>query len=104
MLEPVKLRNEEEWIKWSKEAINQREGDLNDLTDEELTKWYRDYRSEYNKKFGTLDGKLRKEHKQHKSKYDDLFKDKSKEEISDMINKMDISRTQKKRLRDKHGL
>lgn len=99
--EPTKLKDEQEWTNWCKETLNQREGDLNDVDDKELARWYRDYRSEYNKKFGMLEGKVRK---QRASKYDELFKGKSKEEISDLISKMDISRTQKKRLREKHGL
>lgn len=99
--EPTKLIDEQEWVNWCKETLNQREGDLNDVSDDELARWYRDYRSEYNKKFGILEGKVRK---QRASKYDELFKGKSKEEISDMISKMDISPNMKSRLRKEHGI
>ena len=98
--EPTKLKDEREWVNWCKNTLNQREGDMNDVSDNELSKWFIDYRREYNKKFGRLD----KVRKTRKSKYDELFKYKSKEEIYGIISKMDISRTQKKRLREKYGL
>ena len=98
--EPTKLKDEREWVNWCKNTLNQREGDMNDVSDNELSKWFIDYRREYNKKFGRLD----KVRKTRKSKYDELFNDKSKEEIYGIISKMDISRTQKKRLREKYGL
>ena len=98
--EPTKLKDEREWVNWCKNTLNQREGDMNDVSDNELSKWFIDYRREYNKKFG----KLEKVRKTRMSKYDELFKYKSKEEIYGIISKMDISRTQKKRLREKYGL
>lgn len=98
--EPTKLKDEQEWGNWCKTTLNQREGDLNDVSDDELSKWFIDYRREYNKKFGMLD----KVRKTRKSKYDELFNGKSKEEISDIISKMDISPNMKSRLRKEYGI
>ena len=97
--EPTKLIDEQEWVNWCKETLNQREGDLNDVSDDELARWYRDYRSEYNKKFGILEGKVRK---QRASKYDKMFKDMTKEQIADYIAKSDLHRQMKKKLREKY--
>lgn len=97
--EPTKLIDEQEWVNWCKETLNQREGDLNDVSDDELARWYRDYRSEYNKKFGILEGKVRK---RRASKYDKMFKDMTKEQIADYIAKSDLHRQMKKKLREKY--
>lgn len=42
------------------------------------------------------------EHKKHSSKYDGMFKGKSKEEIANIINSMDISPSRKSRLRSRY--
>lgn len=97
--EPTKLKDEQEWTNWCKETLNQREGDLNDVEDKELARWYRDYRSEYNKKFGILEGKVRKH---RTSKYDEMFKDMTKEQIDDYIANSDLHRQMKKKLREKY--
>lgn len=98
-LEPTKLKDEVEWLKWCKDYLNRKEGDLNDVSDEELSRWFKDYRNEYNKKFGMLEGKVRK---QRSSKYDEIFKDMSKEEIAQYIDNSDLHRQMKKKLRLKY--
>lgn len=97
--EPTKLKDEQEWMVWCRNALNHKEGDLNDVTDEELARWFVDYRRAYNKKFGSLDGKVRK---QRASKYDELFKDMTKEQIAQYIDKSDLHRQMKKKLRQKY--
>lgn len=97
--EPTKLKDKEEWMVWCRNALNHKEGDLNDVTDEELERWFRFYRQEYNKKFGKLEGKVKKG---RKSKYDDLFKDMTKEQIADYIKNSDLHRQMKKKLKEKY--
>ena len=90
------------------------------LEEERIEKWYRDYQSAFNKahidksdfcaemldqlddyKLGK-DGKLVKQHKQHKSKFDYLFNNgKSKKEVAEEIANLDINRVQRKRLMDR---
>ena len=94
--EPTKMKDEKEWMVWCRNALNHKEGDLNDVSDEELARWFRFYRQEYNKKFGKLEGKVKKG---RKSKYDDLFKDMTKEQIADYIKNSDLHPNMKTRLR-----
>ena len=94
--EPTKLKDKEEWIAWCRNALNHKEGDLNDVDDEELSRWFRFYRQEYNRKYGSLDGKVKKG---RKSKYDELFKDMTKEQIADYIKNSDLHPNMKTRLR-----
>ena len=94
--EPTKLKDEKEWVVWCRYALNHKEGDLNDVDDEELAKWFRFYRQEYNRKYGNLEGKVKKG---RKSKYDELFKDMTKEQIADYIKKSDLHPNMKTRLR-----
>lgn len=98
-LEPKRLKDADEWVKWCMETLNARQDDLNDVSEDDLKKWYRDYRREYNAKWGLLDDKIDKRTGKKSSKYDELFNGKSKEEISDLIDKMDISRGRKSQLR-----
>lgn len=87
------------------------------VDEEKVEGWYRDYQSKFNKVqrmelgnegiyeqmtgYQLKNGKVRKEHKEHKSKYDDLFKGKTKEEIEAWIESSDLHRQTKKRLREK---
>ena len=97
-LEPKRLKDEEEWLNWCVETLNARQDDLNDVSEEEIRKWYPDYRKEYNLKWGNTDTKIDRR-KEKKSKYDEMFNGKSKEEISDLIDSMEISRGRKSQLR-----
>lgn len=74
-----------------------------DYSDDILDSWFYQYRAEWNKQ-NPEDPIGRKPHKQHKSKYDELFKDMSKEEIAEYINNSDISPNMKSRLRKEHGI
>lgn len=98
-LEPKRLKDADEWVDWCMETLNARQDDLNDVSEDDLKKWYPDYRKEYNAKWGTTDTKIDKRTGKKKSKYDELFNRKSKEEISDLIDSMDISRGRKSQLR-----
>ena len=87
------------------------------VDEEKVEGWYRDYQSRFNKAqrmelgdeeiYGQMtgyllkNGKVRKEHKEHKSKYDDMFNGKTKEEIAVWIESSDLHRQTKKRLREK---
>lgn len=84
------------------------------VDEEKVEGWYRDYQSRFNKiqrmelgnegVYGQMtgyqlkDGKVRK---QHKSKWDEEFKGKTKEEIAVWIESSDLHRQTKKRLREK---
>jgi hypothetical protein len=83
---------------------------------EKIAKWYRDYQSRFNKVqgmelgneeiYGKMTGyqlKNGKVRKQRQSRYDELFKGKTKEEIRSIIDEQDISRIMKYRLRKKFG-
>ena len=72
-----------------------------EFTDELLTSWFYQYRAEWNKTHED-DQIGRKQHKKHSSKYDDMFKGKSKEEIANIINSMAISPSRKSRLRSRY--
>lgn len=103
-LEPVKLKNENDWIQWCCSMLGNRKDELNEVPEESLEKWYKDYQREWNRKFGNLEGKLRKQHKQHKSKWDEIFKNKTKEEIESIISEQKSKQTRlylrKKYLKD----
>lgn len=73
----------EEWIDWSKKALSRRQDDLNDVSDEDLKRWWLDYRRAYNTKWGVSDGHIRKT--KSSSKWTRLFQNKTKEEIEEMI-------------------
>jgi len=84
------------------------------IEEEKVRKWYRDYQSRFNKnqKMGTGDemidkcligyvlknGKVRKSSKA-RERYAEMFKDKTPDEIRELISKMDISRARKSQLR-----
>ena len=82
------------------------------VDEEKVEGWYRDYQSRFNKAqrmelgnegiYGQMTGyqlKNGKVRKEHKSKYDELFKSKSRNEISNIIDSMNISRGRKSQLR-----
>lgn len=98
-LEPSRLETMEEWIDWSKKALSRRQDDLNDVSDEDLKRWWLDYRRAYNTKWGNLDQKIDKRCGEKTSKYDDVFRGKTKEEIADIIDNLEVSRGRKSQLR-----
>ena len=100
--EPMRLKDADEWVKWCQETLNTRHDDLNDVSEEELRRWYRDYRSEYNAKWGKLDVKIDKRTGKKNSKYDELFKDKSNDEITDIIAKLELTKQMKYKLRKQY--
>lgn len=82
------------------------------VDEEKVEGWFRDYQSRFNKVqrmdlgneevYGQMNGyqlKNGKVRKQRKSHYDELFKGKNKEEISSIIDNMNISRGRKSQLR-----
>ena len=106
LMEPARIESEEEWIEWCRNGPMKVNGRRNDeVSDNDLRKWFKDYRREYNRKFCkdevarmVYGGKIQKQHR--KSKYDREFKDKTPEQISDLISKMDISKQKKWYLRN----
>ena len=93
-----RMERPEDWVRFCRGAINENDGEI---TDETLLSWYGDYKREWNKKWSK--DKI-KQHRNRKSKYAEMFKGKTKEEISDMIDKMDISRGRKSQLRKDQGI
>ena len=69
--------------------------------DETLMKWYEEYRANWNKEHKG-DQIEHKQHKQHKSKYYELFFNKSKDDIEDIISKMNISKQLKYKLKKQY--
>lgn len=66
--------------------------------DETLMKWYEEYRANWNNEHkGDVI-----ERKERKSKYSYLFLNKSKNEIEELINNMDISKGQRSKLKAKY--
>ena len=84
------IDTKEEFVEWGVSFI---ELDLGLEHDEakhyesRLEKWFKDYRREWNKTFGVI-GKntIRKEHKEHHSKWNEVFEGKSDDEILSIIN------------------
>ena len=104
--EPARLKDEKDWLEWCQNILGTRKDDLNDVSEEDLKKWYKDYKREYNKKWGVLEGTIRKDHKQHKSKWSEMFSGKTKEEITDIIDHLEVSKQMKyklRKLRDQYG-
>lgn len=96
LLEPTRLETMEDWVEWCKNSLASRQDDLNDVSDDDLRRWWKDYQREFNSKWGSMESKI---DKRAGSKYDDMFRDKSKEEISAIISTLDISRGRKSQLR-----
>lgn len=115
-LKEARPMSKTEFVRFVMEKTVEQDGCVDE---EKIEGWYRDYQSRFNKGqrmdlgneevYGQMNGyqlkngKVRKEHKEHKSKYDELFKGKTKEEISLAIQKLNISRIAKYRLRKKYG-
>lgn len=101
----------EQFVEWAMEKVTSQDGLIEE---EKVRKWYRDYQAKFNKnqKIGTGDemidngligyvlknGKVRKSSKA-RDRYAEMFKDKTPEEIREIISKMDISRARKSQLR-----
>lgn len=100
LLEPTRLETMEDWVEWCKNSLASRQDDLNDVSDDDLRRWWKDYQRTFNSKWGSLEQKIDKRTGAKHSKYDDLFKDKTKDEIADLIDSMDISRGRKSQLRN----
>ena len=98
--EPKRLKDADEWVDWCMETLNARQDDLNDVSEDDLRKWYRDYRREYNVRWGNVDEKIDKRTGKAKSKYAEQFKDMTDEEVLEWIETHDIHRQQKKRIKD----
>lgn len=96
LLEPTRLETMKEWVEWCRNSLASRQDDLNDVSDDDLRRWWKDYQREFNSKWGSMESKI---DKRAGSKYDDMFRDKSKEEISAIISTLDISRGRKSQLR-----
>lgn len=101
-LQPVRLKNADEWVNWCQNTLNARQDDLNDVSEEDLRRWYRDYRSEYNTKWGLLDAKIDNRSGKKNSKYDEMFKEKSNDEITDIIAKLELTKQMKYKLRKQY--
>ena len=109
--DPVRMENEAEWIEWANNMLNQRQDDMNDVSEEDLSKWFKDYQREYNRKFckdemtrviyGQTE-KIHKKHKQHKSKWDKEFSGLTSDEIEDKISALTISKQMKSQLRRRY--
>lgn len=100
--EPKRLKDADEWVNWCMETLNARQDDLNDVSKEELKKWYPDYRREYNAKWGNVDVKIDKRTGRKSSKYDEVFKGMAKNQIAEWIASSDLHRQMKKKLREKY--
>ena len=99
-LEPVRLKDEKVWVDWCLNTLGTRHDDLNDVSRDDLKKWYRDYKREYNSKWGMLEGKLDRRTGKKTSKYDEQFKDMSDEDVLEWIETHDLHRQQKKRIKE----
>ena len=100
--EPVRLKDAEEWVRWCHETLNTRQDDMNDVSDDDIRRWYKDYRREYNAKWGNLDGRIDNRAGKKNSKYDELFKDKSNDEITNIIANLELTKQMKYKLRSKY--
>lgn len=96
--EPVRLKDEKDWVGWCHNMLGTRNDDLNDVSEDDLKKWYKDYKREYNRKWGIMEVKIDK-----RNKYAEMFKNKTPDQISALIEKQPISRIMKYRLRKKYG-
>lgn len=115
-LKEARPMSKTEFVRFVMEKTVEQDGCVDE---EKVEGWYRDYQSRFNKGqrmdlgneevYGQMNGyqlkngKVRKEHKEHKSKYNELFKGKTKEEISLAIQELNISRIAKYRLRKRYG-
>lgn len=94
----IKLDSEQDFLDRMKLDLTMNDGEY---SKEFLSRWYVQYKTEWNKTYP--DNKIeRKQHKQHKSKYDEMFKDKTKEEITQLLDNLDIDKGLKSRLKKKY--
>lgn len=94
----VKLNSPDEFIgRMRMEIVTKKDGVY---TDKLLTEWFYQYRAKWNSTYP--ENPIGR--KQHKSKYEELFKGMSKDEISDTISKLQIHPNMKSRLRNKYGV
>ena len=84
----------EDWIEWVKGNLEKRDGVF---TDEIIGSWYREYRERWNNTHES--DKIN--HKQHKSKWGEMFKGKSHDEIEEIIKNIP-SKQIRCRLRKEH--
>lgn len=93
----VKLNGEKEFVERMRLDISSEDGEY---TDKVLSNWFKEYRRQWNATYP--DNPIGR--KIHKSRYDEIFKDMSKEEISAWIDNADIHRQMKKKLRRRYHL
>ena len=84
-----------DWIEWVKMNLTKHDGVVDD---EAIGSWYREYRERWNETHEV--DKIKS--KQRKSKWYDMFKGKSHEEIEAIINGLDISKQMKYKLRKQY--
>ena len=89
------LPSVEKWIEWVKKNLNKGDGIF---TDEVIGSWYREYREKWNETHES--DKIN--HKHHKSKWSEIFKGKSYDEIEESINGLNISKQMKYKLRKQY--
>ena len=99
----LKFVSQEEWIDWSYGAMNTKSG-LGEVTEEMLSRWYADYKREFNKywninKLKNINTRQDGDRIHNKSKWSEIFKGKSKDEIADIIKNSDLSKQMKYKLR-----
>ena len=85
----------EDWIEWVKMNLTKHDGVVDD---EAIGGWYREYRERWNETHEV--DKIK--HKHHKSKWYDMFKGKSHEEIEAIINGLNIKKQMKYKLRKQY--
>ena len=85
----------EDWIEWVKKNLEKRDGVF---TDEVIGSWYREYRERWNETHES--DKIN--HKHHKSKWSEIFKGKSYDEIEESINGLNVSKQMKYKLRKQY--
>ena len=85
----------EDWIEWVKKNLEKRDGVF---TDEIIGSWYREYREKWNETHES--DKIK--HKHHKSKWAEIFKGKSYDEIEEYINGLNVSKQMKYKLRKQY--
>jgi len=94
----VKIEDEDGFLDRMRLDICEEDGSF---SDELIRNWFKDYRREWNSKYPE-NPIGRKHHKQHRSDYDEMFRDMTKEEIREWIDNADIHRQTKKRLRNRY--
>lgn len=91
----LQFNNEDEWIEWAIEDIATR-SNTGEVSTTMLERWYADYKREFNTYWGK---QLHQTRIHNKSKWSDLFEGKTKDEIAEIINKADITKGMRYKLR-----